>query len=330
MHWLESLRIDWTRDVSAKRVIAAVSGGADSVALLRALCLVHGAEQLTVAHLNHQLRGERSFADATFVRELCANLNVPCHVHCLDIAALVHASGGNLEAVARQQRYLWFGELALELGADTVVTGHTADDQAETVLLRLLRGTGLRGLRGIAVQRPLRAGVRLLRPLLGVTRADIRSFLQELGQPFQEDESNLDTHFARNRVRHQLLPILQEESPAIARHLSQVAEQATCAFAVIEQQAGVVLTAAELPRAGTVCIFRCETLATSTAYLTCEALRLLWQRERWPMDAMRQLDWERAAAAASGHAPAVDLPGPVRVRPAGHVVQIGPPSAMGR
>jgi tRNA(Ile)-lysidine synthase len=132
--------------------VVAVSGGADSVALLRALraCGVPP----TVAHVNHKLRGGDSDADEAFVRELCDSLGVPCVVKAADVAAL--ATGANLEATARRVRYDFFAEVATEAGAAWVATAHTADDQAETVLHRLMRGTGLQGLRGIAPV--LRAG----------------------------------------------------------------------------------------------------------------------------------------------------------------------------
>ena len=124
--------------------VVAVSGGADSVALLRALHTCHAA--LTVAHVNHQLRGEESDADEAFVRDLCAALGVECRVRSVDVTAL--AAGDNLESTARRVRYEFFTEVANEVGAAWVATAHTADDQAETVLHRLIRGTGLQGLGG--------------------------------------------------------------------------------------------------------------------------------------------------------------------------------------
>src|SRR4051812_5247125 len=177
-------------------LVVAVSGGADSVALLRALVEIgEPGGRLVVAHLNHGLRGAESDGDEAFVRELCGGLpDVEFRGERID----VRAAGGNLEAAARRERYAWLSRVAGECGLAWGATGHTADDQAETVLHRLLRGAGLQGLRGIAVGRELRPGVTVVRPLLGATRAEVLDFLREIGQPFHEDRSNLDLRFTRN------------------------------------------------------------------------------------------------------------------------------------
>ena len=167
--------------------VVAVSGGADSVALLHALADA-GAGPLTIAHVNHQLRGRDSDDDASFVERL----GWPCRTLVADIRAL----GGNLEAAARRVRYDWFEQVANEVGATWIATGHTADDQAETVLHRLVRGSGLQGLRGIAPRRG-----RIVRPLLGTTRAELQIYLATKNQPFRTDTTNFDTQFTRNRIR---------------------------------------------------------------------------------------------------------------------------------
>jgi tRNA(Ile)-lysidine synthase len=311
-------------------IVAAVSGGADSVALLRALhSLSVEKATLQVAHLNHGLRGRESDADEAFVRELCAKLGLPCHVHNLDVASIAREKGENLEAVARRLRYDWFAELATQAGCDYVATGHTSDDQAETVLLRLLRGTGLRGLRGIAARRSLNDQVVLIRPFLHSSRSEVTDYLKQLGQEYRDDRSNCDTRFARNRIRHQVLPLLKQENSAISAHLVELSEQATDAIEIIETDAARLLSSAELPRAGLRCILQQPVLAQAPRHLVCETLRMLWQREGWATGDMRRLDWERAAAVAAAECPAVDLPGPIRVRSVGSVVQIGPASSDG-
>src|SRR5690606_24443286 len=128
--------------------------------------------------------------------------------------------GENLEQVAREERYAWLARVAAEEGAGWVATGHTADDQAETVLHRLLRGTGLRGLRGIAARRELRPGIWLLRPLLHLGRADVLAYLGALGQDYRRDSSNLDPRFTRNRIRSELLPLLRTFNPDVTRALA--------------------------------------------------------------------------------------------------------------
>src|SRR5262249_49285311 len=155
--------------------------------------------KIVAAHLNHELRGPESDADEAFVRALveqakdrvAATLEV-CTER-LDVRA--RAQHGNLEDVARQLRYEWLSCVALDHGLHWVATGHTADDQAETVLHRLLRGAGLKGLRGIASRRGLTSGVTLIRPLLGVSRSDVVQYLQAEQQDFREDSSNLDSAF---------------------------------------------------------------------------------------------------------------------------------------
>lgn len=146
---MDRLRPGWTGELG----VVAVSGGADSVALLRALVDCGG--RVAVGHMNHELRGEESDGDEAFVVELAGRLGVPVRTHRVNVAAL----GGNVESTARTVRYEWLTSVANELGADWIATGHTADDQAETVLHRLIRGTGLQGLRGIAcVRSPLPRG----------------------------------------------------------------------------------------------------------------------------------------------------------------------------
>jgi tRNA(Ile)-lysidine synthase len=302
-------------------LVVAVSGGPDSVALLRALREVRAAGPLTVAHLNHRLRGAESDADEAFVRELCAGLSVDCRCGCLDVRAA--AAGDNLEGAARRLRYDWLAEVAREVEARWVATGHTANDQAETVLHRLLRGTGLRGLRGIAARRDLGAGVAVVRPLLAATRDEVMAYLAPLGQTYRQDSSNRDEALTRNRIRHQLLPLLAGFNPQIVASLGRLAEQAEAVYGAEEEQARALLAAAELPRAGALVVLDGERLAAAPRPRLREALRLLWQREGWPVGAMGFDAWERAAAAALGEATAADLPGGVRVRRRGRAVQVG-------
>jgi tRNA(Ile)-lysidine synthase len=303
-------------------VMVAVSGGADSVALLRALVETIGNSRLTAAHLNHQLRGNDSDEDEEFVRTLCAKLQVPFQSLRLNVGTVAVDSGRNLESVAREQRYRWFRDLAITKGVRFVATGHTADDQAETVLMRILRGTGLQGLRGIAPVRDLGYGTQVVRPLLTSRRSDVLRYLESLNQDYCTDESNFDLGYQRNRVRRKLLPTLAVENPAIVEHLSQLAEQAAEAFSEIAAAARTLLASAELPEAGDLRILRRGTFTEASLYLACEALRILWRRENWPIDAMRRVDWERTIQAIQSGG-SVDLPGPIHVRCAGNVAQIG-------
>jgi tRNA(Ile)-lysidine synthase len=320
--------------------VVAVSGGADSVALLRAL---HAApvKVLVVAHVNHQLRGADSDADEAFVRELCATLGVECRVKSVDVAAL--AAGDNLESTARRVRYEFFAEVAQEAGAAWIATAHTADDQAETVLHRLIRGTGLQGLRGIAGSKRTEnrgqrtepaessippsdlcslSSVALVRPLLTLTRSDVLAHLAAINQPYREDASNADTRFTRNRIRHELLPLLKTFNPDVVSALAHLAEHANEAHEVIVVAAAELLAKAERPRTADTIILDAGTLLAAPRAVLRSALRLLWEREGWPMSDMTFDAWERAVEVAGRNAPACDFPGGVSMRHAGRVVQI--------
>jgi tRNA(Ile)-lysidine synthase len=312
-------------------LVVAVSGGADSVALLRALVEVRPAgAALVVAHLHHCLRGAESDADEAFVTELHRSLmadvpNLELCVTRLDVAAESRRAGANLEATARRLRYRWLAEVARQCGLAWIATGHTASDQAETVLHRLLRGTGLSGLRGIAARRTLEPGMGVVRPLLRATRADIIAALRSLGQTWREDSSNRDTRYTRNRIRHELLPHLAEHyNPAIERVLGRLAEQAAKAFGEEERQAKELLREAELPRAGALVILDRGRLATAPRRLVRAVFRLIWEREGWPRGAMDFDHWDRLGGVAAGEVSGADLPGKIHAQLRERIVQIGP------
>ncbi len=210
-------------------VLVAISGGADSTALLDAMCRLRDREGLPgalfAAHLNHLLRGEESEADELFVKHLAASLGVPILVERQAVAEASRAEKGNLEATARRLRYDFLQRAARQCGASVIFTAHTRDDQVETILMRLLRGSGPEGLRGIHSVIELEAGLRLLRPLLDVTRAEVIAHCQHYGITFRVDSSNLSTGFARNRVRHQLLPLLRSFNPRVELALQRLVQQ---------------------------------------------------------------------------------------------------------
>jgi tRNA(Ile)-lysidine synthase len=205
------------------RVLVAVSGGSDSVGLLHLLCELQQEGDFTiggVAHFNHRLRGAASDEDEVFVRALANSFSVPFVVDSGDVAAAARTDRTSLEQAGRRLRYEFFRRAAASLGADRVAIGHTRDDQAETVLMRLVRGAGPVGLAGIHP----RAGI-FVRPLIDVTRRELRDYLAGHAISFREDASNLDVTIPRNRVRHELLPLLEERfSPGIVETLSRQAE----------------------------------------------------------------------------------------------------------
>jgi len=202
-------------------VIVAVSGGADSVALLDILAsLEHLRLRLVVAHLNHGLRGAESDGDAEFVARLAERYGLPLESGAADVRETARAEGLSLEEAGRKARYRWFDDLAERHGARRIALGHHADDQAETFLLRLLRGAGTTGLRGM---RPLSAG-RYARPLLTLSRAEIEGYLKRQSLSWRDDRSNSDTRFLRNRIRHECLPYLATYNPAVSERLVAAAD----------------------------------------------------------------------------------------------------------
>lgn len=198
-----------------QRLLAGVSGGADSVALLR-LLLARGA-RVQAVHVNHGLRGESSDGDEAFVRTLCEKLSVPLWVY---RAEPPEAPG---EDWARRVRYDFFRKAMSESGCEALALAHHRDDQAETVLLHLLRGAGLTGLSGMARDRTLK-GMRIVRPLLGFERRELREALESCGQGWREDESNADCRYLRNAVRHELLPLMERLAPGAAGRVAGAAE----------------------------------------------------------------------------------------------------------
>ncbi len=207
-----------------KKLVVGVSGGPDSLALLHVLHRLWGADRLVIAHLNHGLRAGAG-EDADFVAQTAVSLDIPCHVHSEDVTAQAQAQGLSWEEAGRQARYRFFAFVADQEGATAVAVGHNADDQAETVIMHLLRGSGLAGLRGMEPVAPLPHAphIWLVRPFLSVARADIEQYCHEHQLQPREDSSNLDTRFFRNRLRHHLLPLLAEYNPQIQKRLHNLA-----------------------------------------------------------------------------------------------------------
>ena len=209
---MENKVLRWCRENAlfspGDTVYAAVSGGADSVAMLHVLRALSASLGITLraAHFDHALRGEESRRDAQFVQALCRSLDIPLTCGEADAAAYAERNGKSIEEAARCLRYAFFDSLP-----GLVATAHTADDNAETVLLNLLRGTGLRGLCGI----PVRRG-RIVRPMLAVTRPEIEAYLKKNGLSHMEDSTNCEDFCRRNRLRHHVLPLLREENPAFS------------------------------------------------------------------------------------------------------------------
>ena len=224
---IPALPLDTTLLRPGLRLAVGLSGGADSVALTRALA-ARAAELgivLHVAHLHHGLRGADADRDREFAADLAQTLGIPFHTHQVETAAEASAHRESIEEAARRLRYAWFRQLMVSNQIEAVATAHTLDDQAETVLGKFLRGAWTEGLSGIHPTVDFPEG-RILRPMLAVTRAQVEAYLAGLVQSWREDASNLDPAYTRNRLRHQLLPELEQWNPRIREHLAAMADLA--------------------------------------------------------------------------------------------------------
>ena len=232
MKWMPpTLPFDRTQIKPGDRICTAISGGADSVALLLTLHAANTAPReslgvgLSAVHINHGLRGEESNADQRFVEDLCISLDIPLHLHQADVPARVAKTRETIEEAARNVRYEFFTTLLTSGHADAILTAHTLDDQAETVLMKLLRGAWTEGLSAIHPIVTLPKG-KILRPFLETRRADIEAFLKSTNRPWREDSTNTDTAFTRNKIRHELLPQLRTYNPSLDQTLANLAELA--------------------------------------------------------------------------------------------------------
>ena len=246
-----ALRQPGARPFFSGGVLVAVSGGLDSICLLDALQALPLPLPLTVAHFDHGLRGEASRADAGYVSGVAHARGLPCLGGQAEaLAEAARATGESIEMAARTARYAFLARAAVAVGAGVIALAHHADDQAETVLLNLLRGTGVRGLSGMSALSPLagRADVLLWRPLLRVPRADLEVYASERGLEFRQDASNSDAHMLRNRIRHDLLPRLESYTPGARKVLARMAENLAGEAEVVEAAGASALD--DLRRAG--------------------------------------------------------------------------------
>lgn len=286
-------------------VVIAVSGGPDSVALATAAARLRGdgPSSLRLAHFDHQWR------DTTDERQLVAELGRRWSLPCDFGAAAARGS----EATARAQRYAFLSEVVRQHSARFLVTAHTADDQVETILHHLLRGTGLAGLAGIRPARELMPGVSLLRPMLQIRKSEVRAYLKRQEQAAIEDPSNSDPAFTRNRIRTRLLPMLERDfPPGPAEPLLRLSEHAADAQQALETIADRLLNDARQTTAGgwrlDAARFRQE-----PSYLVRCALMRLWRQSGWPEQAMTADHWR--ALEQLLHSPgARDFPGAVHAR----------------
>jgi tRNA(Ile)-lysidine synthase len=306
-------------------VLLAISGGADSVALLRAVVSLKptGTGRLVVAHFNHQLRGPESDADEAFVVDLARRLGIECHVGRAPAGQLADQSPDGIEAAAREARYRFLEQTAARLGARYVATAHTADDQAETILHRILRGTGVAGLSGMDRARSLPSppgrgaggegalpqyspSTTLIRPLLSFHRTEVLAYLDDLDQPFRHDATNDDLGLTRNRIRRQLLPELAANfNPGVIDALLRLGTLAGEAQAVIDRLVDDLAARVVTDGPGGGVRLAIAPLSAQPRYLVRELLVSVWRSRGWPLQSMGFEQWELLAAMIAGEGSAL-------------------------
>jgi tRNA(Ile)-lysidine synthase len=295
-------------------VLAAVSGGADSLALLH-LCLAL-RQPVVAATLDHGLRGDQGAADARYTEALAVTWGAACVRGAVDVRRLAGEWGIGIEAAARRARYDFLADAARQRGIAVILTAHHADDQAETVLMRLLRGTGIDGLTAMEPMSavPGHSDLRLLRPLLAIPKADLRAYCAEQGIEPREDATNADTDYLRNRVRLDLLPYLRAVSPQIDRHLAQLAEIARHENSLIAAELEAWVQQAAVIGAARVTMARRDFLSAPTAL---RRRFIVWAARRAAPDI--EIDFAHVigaaeAAESAGHGAVIQLGGSVQLR----------------
>ena len=331
--FLDKLRTSWPPDDwSDVTVLVAVSGGADSVALLRGLSQLRVASsgRLVAAHFNHRLRGSESDGDQAFVEELAREVGVELIVGAAagDLAA--EHGGQGLEGAARNARYEFLTRAAGQCGARYVATAHTADDQVETILHHILRGTALAGLAGIPRTRQLTEAATLIRPLLDVTRGEVLDYLKLLGKTYREDSTNLLLKQTRNRIRHELLPLLERDyNPHVRAALLRLGRIADEADEHYRRHAVQLRRQISHPIDGGVEIHT-KSLGHGADLFERYVLVAVWREQDWPLADMSFEKWEQlrclACAANTDQTPVVQMyPGGIRAEKQGEVLRLTRP-----
>ncbi|MGQ9606551.1 MAG: tRNA lysidine(34) synthetase TilS [Thermogutta sp.] len=278
---------------AGRRMILAVSGGPDSMALLRLTAdaaSLGDRRRILVVHINHHLRGVESEEDARFTHDAAQRHGFACQI--VDCPLPPRESRhGSLEEAARKRRYAALLQEAESWGARYVLTGHTADDQAETVLFRLVRGSGLRGLAGIPRVRSF-GPTALTRPLLSFFRKEILAYLESLGQDYRRDRTNRDPQFRRNAIRHAVLPLLQAQvSRAATTQINRLADLARECDDFVQSQVAAVWPRIIAEAVGDSLRLRVTELRTLHPFLIKEVIRAAWRQQGWPLREMGYQRW---------------------------------------
>ena len=296
-------------------IILGISGGPDSVTLLRIAAEISQQipnTRLIAAHANHKLRGPESEEDQRFVQTLCEHLSIQCECESLPVETDTVSEG--LESALRDLRYQWFGQLAGQTGARYVMTAHNQNDQTETVLFRLMRGTGIAGLAGIPKQRKLVDGVTLLRPMLTISRDEIIDYLKKIEQSYRTDASNATSAFARNRIRNELIPKIKSDfAPQLDQRIESLSAQASECQDFLDSIGSELLeNAFQFQPNGF--IVDCSKLDNQPELLIRHTLVQAWKRLEWPLQDMTFAKWQSIATVIKTNTqPHSKMPGNIKM-----------------
>jgi len=298
-------------------VLLAVSGGADSMAMLAGLQMIatqFEIPRIAVAHLNHGLRGHESDLDACFVEQICAASGIHCVIEAVPANVLKGRAEGSLEESARTARYEFLSRTARDLQLPIIATAHHQQDQTETLLFNLLRGTGLRGLRGIPSVRSLSEQTRIIRPLLRIARSTILGFVHAEEVEFREDATNEAGEFARNRIRSLMKSLPGALASQLETQLLSLSRQAEATADALDAVADRILESSLLESGVSVARLDRTELQVWSEPLVRHALILLWTRQQWPRQRMNAAHWLRLSEAAlTGSPQRWSFPGGVRL-----------------
>ncbi|MEC9009028.1 MAG: tRNA lysidine(34) synthetase TilS [Planctomycetota bacterium] len=310
----------WWRNSGCKAtaVLVGVSGGADSVGLLRAVAAEGGLPdvKLVVGHVDHGIRGAGSQADLKWVGELAGQLGLEYESTTVDL------QGDHSEASARESRYAALMDAAERNGCGAIMVAHTRDDQVETVLHNLLRGTGLKGVAGMSERKRLGNGLELLRPILDLRRADVENWLRSVGQSWRDDHTNTETRWTRNRIRHELLPVLEREyNPQVREALLRMSRLSSEAVGIVREVVEAEWGRCVLEQSESVVRLCVDSLNRLQEPLVRALLLEIWSRQGWRRQAMSYSHWQNLARTVTVGT-ALDLPGGVAARRNGRVARI--------
>ena len=288
-------------------LLLAVSGGADSSALLHGTVRLWAQHRgrIAVVHVDHQLRAD-SRRDREHVEELSETAGLECFTAEIPVTEVRSQAGGSLEEVARRLRYEFLEQTALDQRMRFVACAHQQDDQAETILHNIIRGTGIRGLTGMNPVRELREGIQLIRPMLKLRREDVEEFLKTEGFSWQDDESNRSDRHTRNRIRHEVLPVLEQLNHGANKHLVQLRQSVLEVEQITQFVVDRCLKESVLEQQPGICRVSRVALRGWPEPIVRQVLRDLWRKQKWPQRSMTREHWNRLAAAIvdpTGHPP---------------------------